>query len=227
MLPLKIAIVDSDVAFCERLTSMFEERGTSVAVLCQASDLLACHDAFAFDSYVISASLVGVDSIQLINILRRRTSAGIIVVVDKFELQIFDAVISCGADMLIGKDSGPGHVELAIMAVNRRCISAVERMNGWQLDRIGKRLVWPDGSVSLLGSTDVAVLQSFVGTDVVVTRAQLCECLGIGSVESCGRNVNPIVYRLRRRLERDAPLALPLQTRPRVGYVFRGQLRLI
>ena len=37
--------------------------------------------------------------------------------------------------------------------------------------------------------------------------------------------LNATIYRLRRRIERATPALVPLQSRSRVGYVFRAPLR--
>jgi hypothetical protein len=54
-----------------------------------------------------------------------------------------------------------------------------------------------------------------------VTRETLCERLGL---PPDGDNLNATIYRLRRRIERATPAVVPLQSKSRVGYVFRAPL---
>ncbi|MFN6995350.1 MAG: response regulator, partial [Aquincola tertiaricarbonis] len=80
MLPQTLALVDDDVEFSEFLALDMRSRGIDVKVYGDSSDLLADPDGFRFDFYVLDLSLPGVDGVELIRILRRRTPAGVLVV---------------------------------------------------------------------------------------------------------------------------------------------------
>ena len=48
--------------------------------------------------------------------------------------------------------------------------------------------------------------------------------LGMDTNSEAADSLNAVIYRLRRRIERATELMVPLQSRSRVGYVFRAQL---
>jgi len=57
-----------------------------------------------------------------------------------------------------------------------------------------------------------------------VTRDALRQRLGRVPSAQGDDGLNAIIYRLRRRIERATPLMVPLQSRSRVGYVFKAPL---
>jgi two-component system, OmpR family, response regulator len=57
-----------------------------------------------------------------------------------------------------------------------------------------------------------------------VTRETLSQRLGRAQDDEGDNGLNAIIYRLRRRIERATPMLVPLQSRSRVGYLFRAPL---
>ena len=71
----------------------------------------------------------------------------------------------------------------------------------------------------------LAVLACFVDAQgAPVTRATLCERLGREQTTESDNWLHATIYRLRRRLEQATEELVPLQSQPRVGYVFHGKL---
>jgi DNA-binding response OmpR family regulator len=94
----------------------------------------------------------------------------------------------------------------------------------WRLDARARRLLAPDGAVIELSPTDLAVLACLleadgetVGRDVLVRRIGL-------PLDEDPNLLHATIYRLRRRIERATPGMVPLQSKSRVGYVFRAPL---
>ena len=58
-----------------------------------------------------------------------------------------------------------------------------------------------------------------------VTRATLCERLGRDPATEADNLLHAAIYRLRRRIERATPSAVPLHSEPKVGYIFKGRLQ--
>ncbi len=225
MLPKTLALVEDDPDFSEFLSQYLQRRGIQVRSFGDSSDLLVDPAAFAFDFYVLDLTLPGIDGVDMLKLLRRRTQAGVLVVSGRVASDVFSQVITAGADMLLAKPVQFEQVALAIEAVQRRIASASPGVAPWKLDRRARQLVAPDGVHVDLSEGDLAVIECFLNAaGDAVTREVLCERLGL---PPDGENLNATIYRLRRRIERATPAVVPLQSKSRVGYVFRAPLLVV
>jgi len=224
MLPSNLALVDDDGAFTDYLADFLRHLGLTVEVFADSNELLAHPRAFDFGFYLIDLMLPGIDGVDLIQLLRQRSSAGLVVVSGRLAADTFARVMRAGADMYLAKPVQFEQVELAIRAVQRRAGAAAPSAQPWVLLHESAMLVAPDGTRVELSPADVALLSCFADADgKVVPRERLQAAIGR---QGTAQGLNATVYRLRRRVERATPLAMPLQSRSRVGYVFRAPLRL-
>ena len=225
MLPQRLALIDDDREYTEFLARYLRERGIAVDVFDDSNRFLAHTDPYGYEFYVVDLMLPGIDGLDLIRILRLRTQAGVLVVSGRLDADVFTKVVDAGADMYLAKPVKFEQVEVAIKAVRRRATGVVSGSQPWRLDRRARQLAAPDGAVVDLSDIDVTVMECFVAArGASVTREELCQRLGLGDD---GDNLNATIYRLRRRIEKATPLAVPLQSRLRVGYVFKGELALV
>jgi two-component system, OmpR family, response regulator len=119
-------------------------------------------------------------------------------------------------------------VALAVKAVQRRVVTVTPQDNAWQLDRRARQLIAPDGATIDLSGSHLVVMECFVeAAGAEVTREGLRQRLGQDQDEDASDSLNATIYRLRRCIERETPLAVPLQSKMRVGYVFRAPLRAV
>ncbi|NKI94149.1 response regulator transcription factor [Rhizobacter sp. SG703] len=228
MLPKTLALVDDDAEFSEFLSQYLRERGVAVQVYGNGGDLLVDPQAYDFEFYVLDLMLPGVEGLELLRILRRRTNAGVLVVSGRLAPDVFESVVNAGADMYLAKPVRFEQVALAVKAVQRRAVTAREQVSSWQLDRRTSELVAPDGARIALSETDLAVMECFAQAQGgSVTREALRERLGHGSGEQPDNVLHATIYRLRRRIERATPMVVPLQSQSRVGYVFRATLSVV
>ncbi len=220
-----LALVDDDAEFSEFLSLYLQERGTAVRVFADSNLLLTDPAAYDFHFYVIDLGLPGVDGVELIRLLRRRTNAGLLVVSGRLAPDVFDAVIIAGADMYLAKPLRFEQVALGIQAIQRRMAAAHEQVSSWKLDQRANELVAPDGARVALSGTDLAVMACFLDADgATVARETLQRKLGHAPSEGADNTLHATIYRLRRRIERATPAVVPLQSQSRVGYVFRAKL---
>ncbi|WIT14157.1 response regulator transcription factor [Paucibacter sediminis] len=226
MLPKTLALVDDDRQYTEFLSEYLRSLGIKVDVFDDSNDLLAHVSAFDFDFFVIDLMLPGVDGVELIKVIRKRSVAGLLVVSGRLAPDAFNQVILAGADMYLAKPVQFEQVGLAIRAVQRRVKSAALNPSGWHLDRQGQQLIAPDGARIDLSETDLALVDCFAqAAGEVVPRETLRQLLGKPSADvETGDSVNAAIYRLRRRIERATPCLVPLQSKSGVGYQFRAQL---
>jgi DNA-binding response OmpR family regulator len=225
-LNLHIALVDDDPEYTEFLAQYLRERQARVDVFPDSNDLLAHHDPYGYNFYVLDLMLPGVDGAELIKVLRRRTDAGLLVVSGRLAPEVFRQVITAGADMYLAKPVQFEQVALAIQAVQRRIEASSTAQTVWKLDQRARQLIAPDGAKVDLSDADLSMLECFLEADgEVVSRETLRQKLGREPEAETADGLNATIYRLRRRIERATPALVPLQSRSRVGYVFRAPLR--
>lgn len=225
MYPTTVALIDDDPEYAEYLAQHLSGQGMSVDVYRDSRDLLAATDAYDYDFYLVDLMLPGIDGVELIKVLRKRSNAGVLVVSGRLAPDVFRQVVDAGADMYLAKPVQFEQVVLAIQAVQRRVGSGTPAQTPWKFDRRARQLVAPDGVRVDLSDADVLVLECFAQAEGgTVTRETLRQRLGREPDAGGTDGLNAIIYRLRRRIERATPSLVPLQSRSRVGYVFRAPL---
>jgi two-component system, OmpR family, response regulator len=226
MFPHTLALIDDDAEYTERLSHALQQRGCEVEVFPDSNDLLADADAFAYDFYVLDLMLPGIDGVDLIKVLRRRSTAGLLVVSGRLAPDVFSQVIGAGADMYLAKPVNVEQVVLAVAAVQRRASMASPANTPWRLERRTRQLTAPDGARVDLSESDLALLECFLEADgAAVTREALCQRLGRSPDGEATDGLNSTIHRLKRRIERVTQSVVPLHSKSRVGYVFRAPLK--
>lgn len=226
MFPATLALIDDDGLYADGLARYLSGQGIAVSTYADGADLLASADAYAYDFYLADLMLPGVDGIALIDVLRRRTSAGVLVVSGLLEPDTFKRVVKAGADMYLAKPVQFEQIAVAIEAVQRRAGAADAPHKAWRLDRRLRQLVAPDATRIDLSEHDLVLLECFVEAEGgVVSREMLCQRLGKAADAAALGGLNGTVFRLRRRIERATSAAVPLQAKSGVGYAFRGTLK--
>ncbi len=226
MLPKTLAIVDDDVDFTDSFSAYLREQGVDVKVFGDSGDLLASESPFGFDFYVVDLMLPTVDGDQLIRILRKRTNAGVLVVSGKLGRSVFEGVVDAGADMYLDKPVSLEQILLVTKALQRRAELRGLREQGWVVDLRASQLIAPDGAKVDLSDTDLTVLRCFLDADgAIVTRETLVQRLGRDDASTLDNTLHATIYRLRRRIEKASSSLVPLQSEPRIGYIFRAPLK--
>ena len=225
MLPATLALVDDDTEYCEFLAQHLRAQGVQVEAYTDSSDLLADMEPYRYDFYVLDLMLPGVAGTDLLRILRKRTQAGVLIVSGRLGPEVFAEVINAGADMYLTKPVTFEQVELAIRAVHRRITATAQTATAWKLDSRRSVLIAPDSQMVDLSPTDLLVMQCFLKADgSVVSRDHIRDVLGLGEAADSDNSLHATIYRLRRRIEKATPLAVPLQSQQKVGYQFRAPL---
>ena len=117
-------------------------------------------------------------------------------------------------------------VAIAIKAVQRRAGATSAGNPAWRLDRRAQQLLAPDGARIDLSELDLAVVECFISANgEAVSRDELRTQLGQGPDSLAADSLNATIYRLRRRIEKATPTSVPLQSKSRVGYIFRAPLQ--
>jgi DNA-binding response OmpR family regulator len=226
MLPKTLALIDDDREYTEFLSQFLREQGIRVDVFADSNDLLAHVDPYRFDFYVVDLNLPGVDGVNLIKVLRLRSAVGVLVVSGQLGPDVFTSVMGAGADMYLAKPVQFEQVAIAIKAVQRRAGATSAGNPAWRLDRRAQQLLAPDGARIDLSELDLAVVECFISANgEAVSRDELRTQLGQGPDSLAADSLNATIYRLRRRIEKATPTSVPLQSKSRVGYIFRAPLQ--
>jgi two-component system, OmpR family, response regulator len=225
MQPKTLCLIDDDLEFTEYLSQFLTEQGIAVTCFRDSDDFITASGAFDFEFYVVDLSLPGIDGLDVVRLLRKRTEAGIVIVSARLGAEVFDDALKVGADMFLAKPLRFAQILLAINTVGRRSAASARLLPAWRLDSKAMSLLSPQGVAIRVSDTDLAVLQCFVeAAGTTVTRATLCARLGREASSDADNLLHATIYRLRRRLEQATEELVPLQSQPRVGYLFRGDL---
>lgn len=223
-LPSTLAVVDDDQEFSRFLCQALIANGIQASWFGDSESLLCSERPFDFDFYILDLMLPGIDGLSLLRLLRKRSSAGVLVVSGKLASDVFDQVINAGADMHLAKPVSVDQIRLAIAGVYRRSSAAQGGSPAWRLDEARRLLLAPSGAQIELSPTDLSVLGCLLeaGGDTV-SRDTLTGRIGLAA-DTDPNLLNATIYRLRRRIERATEQLAPLQTKSRTGYVFRAPL---
>lgn len=227
-MPLRVALVDDDPLFSQSLAQHLGEMGVQATVFADGADFLASADPYGFEFYVLDLMLPSVDGVSLIDVLRRRTSAGILVVSGRLGADTFRDVVRAGADMYLGKPAQLDQICIAMQAVHRRVSASLALQQVWRLDRRAAQLIAPDGARIDLSAHDQALIERFAQADGnLVSREELSLCLGKPAQSVSQGGLNGTIFRLRRRIERASNAAVPVQAKSGAGYAFKAPLKVI
>jgi DNA-binding response OmpR family regulator len=101
-----------------------------------------------------------------------------------------------------------------------------QREQSWSVDLRASQLLAPDGARVDLSDTDLTVMRCFLDAEGgIVTRETLIQRLGRDDANTLDNTLHATIYRLRRRIEKASKSLVPLQSEPRVGYIFRAPLK--
>lgn len=216
--PAHICIVDDDKDFVEFLGQYLEVRGLPAQGFDTAEDLLGSGDVGKFDFFILDLGLPGIDGVDLITLIRARSSAGILVISGRMGPDAFNSALTAGADMFINKPVRFDQVYNAIVSVCRRMSQRSVDNSAWRLGIKSAQLTSPDGSAVSLTPVELKILHRLCKTPTrAITRQELADAAGIvNSVDD--RNLDSAIFRLRRKIEKEASQPSPLKTVHGLGY---------
>lgn len=191
-----------------------------------SDDFLLAHRSFDFPFYVVCLSQRGVPGLDLIRLIRRRSSAGILAISNLQGLG-FASALEAGADMVLRQDTPEDHLHAAILAIQRRSGPGAQAAAQvpWRLLEDQAILQAPDGTRIPLGDSDLAVMRCFAHTEGGrVARRALIESLWGGGADNMDNALHVTLYRLRKRIEQAGQPLVPVHSVPKVGYEFRAPL---
>ena len=97
MLPKTLALVDDNKEYVELLSQHLEDHGIKVDVFHDSNDLLIHPEPYHYDFYIIDLMLPGVDGVNTIELIRKRSRAGLLVISGRALGDAFKLAIEAGA----------------------------------------------------------------------------------------------------------------------------------
>lgn len=216
--PVSACVIDDDAEFVEFLCEYLESRGCKATGFSSAEELLQGRDLRAFEFFIVDLMLPGLDGVDLISLIRARTEAGILVVSGRMGPDAFNSVLAAGADMFINKPVRFDQIYHSIASITRRVRVSNPAERAWRLDVSLEKLDAPGGSWVKLTPVEVSLLLALhAHGGRPVTRVELASKAGISPGQD-HRNLDAAVFRLRRKIEREAGQPSPIRTVHGSGY---------
>lgn len=220
----------------EELRRFLSREGMEVRALEGAAELDGMAAAWPADIVVIDAERTGASGFSLAAKLRLTTRAGVVMLVGRGRTRDRLSALSLGVDRCLTKPFDPREAVLHLHNLHRRLAHAASPgvaaamapdgapAGGWICDAAHWTLTVPGGQVVSLTLAEHQLLLCLIRRcGQVVARQDLLEALGRRNLKVASRNLDMIVSRLRRKVERTCREALPLRAVRGVGYVFAGE----
>lgn len=227
-LPRFIVIIDDDAEYVDYLSEYLRARGSRVKVYGDTESFLAARDGLAADFFIVDLMLPGMDGIDLVKELRARSpQAGILIVSGRLGADSFNKGMEAGADMFLGKPVRFDQIVFAIGSIQRRQLASPPRANSvrWRMDRKMRVMYDPHDTLIRLTAMEAALLEALASEPgETFSRQRLLEKVGSRGTSESQRNLDAVIYRLRRKVEQSSQVPPPFRTIHGRGYAIAGEL---
>jgi two-component system, OmpR family, response regulator CpxR len=224
---LSVLLIDDDVELCELMQEFFAARGIRVDAVHDGRRGLAQAFDGAYDLILLDVMLPGLDGLELLRQVRRRSHVPIIMLTARTAKADRIAGLDAGADDYLPKPFEPDELTARIRAVLRRVgrfaalVQETLEVNGIKLSP-GTREVWSQGKPLGLTTIEFDILDLIVrSAGRVVSRHELSAALHQRPASPLDRSLDVHVSHLRKKLGRRGGL---IRTVRGVGYLFPAEL---
>lgn len=231
---VKILIVEDDPDMAELICDLVEAEGwiPMTAPSAEAAQERLQHEAVQL--VLVDHNLPGLSGRAFAQRLRAQTDVGIVMVTAAGSATDRVLGLETAADDYVVKPFEPIELTARIKAVLRRThpqlrhdreserdhASAALRLGEWAVDLTQRRAVCLADPTKTLTAAEFALLEILAETpNTPVSRAQILDRMGADSDRFVDRNVDVLVLRLRRKIERNPDLPRHIQTRRGKGYI--------
>ena len=226
-----ILVVDDDADITTLLAQYLGRFGFTVHTASDGESMRARLNSHPIDLVVLDLMLPGADGLALTRELRARSSRLPIIMLTA-RSNAYDRVLGLemGADDYMSKPFEPRELVARIQTVLRRITSGqapppeeseVVHFDGWQLHRMARHLITPEGVVTPLSNAEFRLLCTFLSMPRrICSRDQLMEDARGRSMEVFERSIDLLVSRLRQKLGDDPREPRFIKTVRGAGYLF-------
>jgi two-component system phosphate regulon response regulator OmpR len=231
---VKILIVEDDPDMAELICDLVEAEGwiPVTAPSAEAAQERLQHETVQL--VLVDHNLPGLSGRAFAQRLRAQTDVGIVMVTAAGSATDRVLGLETAADDYVVKPFEPNELTARIKAVLRRTHPQLRhdresereqtptalRLGEWAIDLGQRRAVCLTDPTKALTAAEFALLEILAETpNTPVSRAQILDRMGADSDRFVDRNVDVLVLRLRRKIERNPDLPRHIQTRRGKGYV--------
>jgi two-component system, OmpR family, response regulator len=231
-----VVVVDDDPNMRRMVVSYFESNNVPALGAACRSELSRVLAGCPPCLIILDIHLGMEDGLDLLREIRSHSDVPVIVMTGHRREEVDRVVgLELGADDYVTKPFGLRELLARVRAVLRRQeIGRTTRsrdperggyrFNGWQLERRGRKLTDPSGSLVSLTKGEFALLLAFLGAPQrVLSREQLLQATRIHE-DIFDRSIDVQVLRLRRKLEADSSAPQMIRTERGIGYVFTARV---
>lgn len=176
------------------------------------------------DLLVLDVNLPGEGGYEIAARMRKHSRVGIIMLTARARAEDRITGLECGADNYLIKPVVLRELAVAAKGLAKR-LGVPEKDDGllaaWSFDRINWSLTAPNRVAVALTTAELCLLSALLATPgVSVSSDNMMRALGKAVVDSNRRSLDSILSRLRRKVEEQTGLPLPVKSVRSVGYVF-------
>lgn len=231
---ISILIVEDDPDMAELISDLVEAEGWRplTAPSAEKAAIVLAHETVHL--VLVDHNLPGTSGRTFAQRLRARINIGIVMVTAAGSAADRVLGLETAADDYVVKPFEPIELTARIKAVLRRTIPTLKpereserehelaslKLGDWSVDLKSRRAICHTDSARSLTSAEFALLEILAETpNAPVSRAHILDRLGSESERYIDRNVDVLVLRLRRKIERNPDLPRHIKTRRGKGYV--------
>ena len=229
---IRILIVEDDPDMAELISDLVEAEGWSPLTAPCAEEAAVVLARETVHLVLVDHNLPGTSGRTFAQRLRAQTNIGIVMVTAAGSAADRVLGLETAADDYVVKPFEPIELTARIKAVLRRTIPSLKperesehepaslKLGDWSIDLKKRRATCLTDPAKSLTSAEFALLEILAETpNTPVSRAHILDRLGAESERYIDRNVDVLVLRLRRKIERNPDLPRHIQTRRGKGYV--------
>jgi len=234
---VRILIVEDDPDMAELISDLVEAEGWTPRLAASAEVAMDLLTQEPVHLILVDHNLPGISGRAFAQRVRAQMNVGIVMVTAAGSATDRVLGLETAADDYVVKPFEPIELTARIKAVLRRTIPSLKaekeaerdhgnpslRLGDWLIDLTARRAVCMSDRSKTLTAAEFALLEILAETpNHPVSRSHILDRLGAETDRFIDRNVDVLVLRLRRKIERNPDLPLHIKTRRGKGYVLHA-----
>lgn len=225
----RVIVVEDEVDLRGSICAFLAAEGFNVRGVDDGAGLDRAWAQVPADILVLDVNLPGDSGFTIAARMRRQSRVGIIMLTARTQVDDRITGLECGADNYIVKPVVLRELSAAVRGLSRRLgqppAKEEETPAAWSFDPVNWSLIAPNGVTVALTTAEFCLLNTLVTTPgVSVSSDDMLAALGKAAVETNRRSLDSVLSRLRRKVEDQAGMPLPIKAVRSVGYVFASPL---